>query len=192
MSMLKRSAFIYASGFVFGIIISSFLIAVYPYLYFAFIEFLRQKIISQSAMIKNITLMIIFNNIIAACIASFGGTAVSKVLNLFELETSKNKAIFYFLPVGILFVNGEVLGLLAVLYMEHVKMFLFGILPHGAFEIPAIILSGAIGLEITEETKGFGNNFQSELTKLARGKLLKFSIVAALIIIAGILEGRSF
>jgi uncharacterized membrane protein SpoIIM required for sporulation len=188
--MLKRSATIYLGGFLFGLVSSAIIIAVYPSLYNAFLEFLRRKVEAQSMMIENFTLMIIANNLIAASIASFGGVAVSKLVNLFDSKTAMNKAILYFLPVGILFVNGEVLGLLAALYMEHIPRLLSGIFPHGFFEIPAIILSGSIGLEISEESRESVEVFQNELSRLAKNKAWRFTVVAILIIIGGVLEGR--
>ncbi|MFQ5801194.1 MAG: stage II sporulation protein M, partial [Candidatus Hydrothermarchaeales archaeon] len=124
-----------------------------------------------------------------AAIASFGGTGVSKIVNIFDNEIARKKVILYFLPVGILFVNGGVLGFFAVLYKEHVYRYLAGIFPHGFFEIPAIILSGAIGLAISEETQGTGVDFQRDLNGVVKRKLSRFGIVVLLIIIGGLLEG---
>src|SRR3972149_9080726 len=112
--MLKKSLGIYTAGLVFGVFSSAVLIAVYPALYFAFLEFLRQKIESQSRLVENLSLMIILNNLLAAGIASFGGVGVSKIVNLFDSGIARRKALLSALPTGVLFVNGEVLGLLAV------------------------------------------------------------------------------
>jgi uncharacterized membrane protein SpoIIM required for sporulation len=189
--MLKRSATIYLGGFLFGLVSSVIIIAVYPSLYYAFLEFLRRKVEAQSTMIENFTLMIIANNLLAAGIASFGGVGVSKLVNIFDSKTAMNKAFLYFLPVGILFVNGEVLGLLAVLYMEHIPRLLSGIFPHGFFEIPAIILSGSIGLEISEEAQQNIEGFQNKLSRLVKNQAWRFAVVVVLIILGGILEGRA-
>lgn len=190
--MLKRSAAIYTGGFLFGLLSSALIIAVYPSLYYAFLEFLRRKFETQSTMIENFTLMIIVNNLLAASIASFGGVGVSKLVNIINSEAAKNRAVLYFLPVGILFVNGEVLGLLAALFIEHIPRFLSGIFPHGFFEIPAIIISGSIGLEISDEARRGVEGFQSELSRLAKNKAWRFAVVVVLIIVGGILEGRAF
>lgn len=189
MAIIKRSISIYAAGYVFGMVFSAVLILVYPPFYFAFLEFLRQKVAAQSKLIENLALMIIANNILAAGIASFGGTGVSKIVNIFDSEIARRKAVLYFLPLGILFVNGGVLGFFAVLYREHVFMYLSRIFPHGFFEIPAIILSGAIGLAISEESQGVGEDFQRDLNGVAKRKLSRFGIVVLLIIIGGLLEG---
>jgi uncharacterized membrane protein SpoIIM required for sporulation len=190
--MLKRSATLYSVGFLFGFFVSGVLVIIYPSLYSAFLEFLRQKAVAQSKVITNHSLMIILNNLVAAGLAAFGGVGVSKIVNLFDGEIAKNKTILYFLPGGILFVNGEVLGLLAVFYRQHVSQFLAGIFPHGFFEIPAIILSGAIGLDISEKSQRATGDFQENLTLQARGNIAKFALVVILIIIGGVLEGRAF
>ena len=180
--MLKKSLGIYTAGLVFGVLSSAVLIAVYPALYFAFLEFLRQKIESQSRLVENLSLMIILNNLLAAGIASFGGVGVSKIVNLFDRGIARRKALLSAIPTGVLFVNGEVLGLLAVLYRENISLYLYGIFPHGFFEIPAIILSGSIGLEISEES-------QDSLIAAARTKIRRFTAVVLLLIVGGVLEG---
>ncbi|MFQ5801218.1 MAG: hypothetical protein ACE5HH_05830, partial [Candidatus Hydrothermarchaeales archaeon] len=83
MAMIKRSVSIYAAGYVFGMVFSAVLILVYPPFYYAFLEFLRQKVVAQAKLIENLALMIIANNVLAAAIASFGGTGVSKIVNIF-------------------------------------------------------------------------------------------------------------
>ena len=55
---------------------------------------------------------------------------------------------FLFLPVLSLLVNGALLGVMASYYMSHgmsMLLFLAGILPHGVFELPALVLSIACG-----------------------------------------------
>lgn len=190
--MLKRSASIYTGGFVFGVVSSAVVISIYPSLYYAFLDLLRRKIVAQSQLIENLTLMIILNNLFAAGIASFGGVGVSKIVGIFDRELSKRKVFLYFLPVGILFVNGEVLGLFAVLFVEEFSRYLSGIFPHGFFEIPAIILSGSIGLEISEESQKGNPGFQDSLNRLVKRKIPKFALVAVLILIGGVLEGGRF
>ncbi len=57
---------------------------------------------------------------------------------------------FLFIPVLVLGVNAAVMGAVASMYrmagMSVVSMYLFGILPHGIFELPAILLSISMGL----------------------------------------------
>lgn len=54
---------------------------------------------------------------------------------------------FLFLPAAILLLNGGLLGVVLTLYGKSAwKVLLLGILPHGIFEIPAIMLGCAMGL----------------------------------------------
>ena len=57
---------------------------------------------------------------------------------------------FLFLPVFVLGVNAAVMGAVASMYrmtgMSVAGMYLFGILPHGIFELPAILLSISMGI----------------------------------------------
>lgn len=55
---------------------------------------------------------------------------------------------FLFLPVVSLLINGVLLGLMAALYLAGgaLPAYLAGILPHGIFELPALILSVSCGI----------------------------------------------
>lgn len=56
---------------------------------------------------------------------------------------------FLFLPAISLFTNGFILGILAAVYMmsgTSLLIYFAGLLPHGIFELPAIILSIACGI----------------------------------------------
>ena len=57
---------------------------------------------------------------------------------------------FLFLPAFILLANATIMGALSGVYalngMSVAKMYIFGIMPHGIFELPAIFLSIAMGL----------------------------------------------
>ena len=56
---------------------------------------------------------------------------------------------FLFLPLFSLFVNGSLLGMLAAIYRANgipLATFLAGILPHGIFELPALVFSITCGL----------------------------------------------
>lgn len=56
---------------------------------------------------------------------------------------------FLFLPVLSLLANGSLLGMLAVVYLSNdisLLAYLAGILPHGIFELPALVLSIACGV----------------------------------------------
>lgn len=56
---------------------------------------------------------------------------------------------FLFLPVLSLFVNGALVGLLGGWVLQNggsLSFYLAGILPHGVFELPALVLSAACGV----------------------------------------------
>lgn len=55
---------------------------------------------------------------------------------------------FLFLPVVSLLVNGVLLGLLAALYLAGGSLlaYLAGVLPHGIFELPSLVLSISCGM----------------------------------------------
>lgn len=59
---------------------------------------------------------------------------------------------FLFLPVVSLFMNAAVLGVLGAVYqyrgMSVAGMYLFGIMPHGLFEFPALLISMAMGIHL--------------------------------------------
>lgn len=58
--------------------------------------------------------------------------------------------LFGLFPLLVLFVNGEMLGIMIYLSREilSISEFLAAILPHGIIEIPVLIICGAIGLKI--------------------------------------------
>lgn len=56
---------------------------------------------------------------------------------------------FVFLPVVSLALNGAILGLFAAFYVNNgqsLLVYLMGILPHGVFELPALVLAMSCGL----------------------------------------------
>jgi len=98
--------------------------------------------------------------------------------------------IFALFPIFFLFSNGFILGMLYVLTQETLGTagYLAGILPHGVFEIPALILSGALGLRL-------GYAFVRFLRRRGdlRGEFLMslrtyFIVILPLLIIAAFIE----
>jgi len=99
-------------------------------------------------------------------------------------------------PVFILFLNGVVLGAFLVLYLtyynENVSAYISAIFPHAIFEIPGIMLSGAIGLTIA----GLGNldtaaELKNRMNDVATGTIRRYIFVIALLVVGGIIEGSS-
>jgi stage II sporulation protein M len=94
---------------------------------------------------------------------------------------------FGIFPMISLIVNGYVLGFVARLSTDQQGIFvLWRLLPHGIFELPAVLISIGIGLRLGTELiinrKKFGDKFFGAM----RVFLL---IILPLLIIAGIIEG---
>lgn len=218
--MIGKSAKIYLSGFLVGGVACYLLILIYPALYLAFIDWLRIKIEIQAALGRKVYLtfpmVIILNNVSASFLCSYGGYFLTKIYMLLGTGSSstllrrlsffdkrvdgipedrlKYYLSLYAFPVFILFLNGVVLGafllLFLVYYSQDVPGYIRALLPHGLFEIPGIIISGAIGLEIAE-LSAFkkGSGFRASLDEVAREKLLKYLLVIFLLTVGGVVEG---
>ena len=120
----------------------------------------------------SLTAIIFLNNLQAALLIFLGG-ATFGVLTLFILTT-----------------NGIVIGVVWHMMQDEggVVGFLVGILPHGIFEIPALLIAGGLGLllaeELYHELKGRGDAGQVA-QGLGRTFLL---IVIPLLAVAAIIE----
>jgi stage II sporulation protein M len=126
-------------------------------------------------------LRIILNNLLA-----------SGVVILFGL-------FFGLVPLYFLVSNGMLLGYIAANRSEGETMFhiLMGLLPHGIFEIPAIILASAVGLRLGFiMLESFGSLFNLERRKRYQMKLLAFikllipmlALITGLMLLAAIIE----
>lgn len=115
---------------------------------------------------------IFMNNVIVGIILFLGGVTLA------------------FVTFAIVFVNGWMIGAFYHLSYEEVglKEFLVAVLPHGIFELPAFVISGALGLMLANsiwmETKG-GEEAADIAVMLGR----KFMIlVIPLLLIAAVVE----
>jgi uncharacterized membrane protein SpoIIM required for sporulation/ABC-type transport system involved in multi-copper enzyme maturation permease subunit len=120
---------------------------------------------------------IFFNNIKATALMFLVGVASFGVLGI----------LFYLLNVGII---GGVLSLFAHLGVPPLLLFSAGILPHGMFELPALLLSGAAVLRmavalVTPQTgKSMGEIFISQVADWAKvfiGIIIPLLLMAALV-----------
>ena len=199
--MIKKSVGIYLAGFLSGTAFCFLLIQTFPEIYLAFINSLIRKVDVQVEFGKsihlNISAVIILNNISAAFITSYGGTLLSRVYMKLGGETMRAYRMFlYTFPIFILFLNGVVLCAFLVLYLtyynENVSAYISAIFPHAIFEIPGIMLSGAIGLTIA----GLGNldtaaELKNRMNDVATGTIRRYIFVIALLVVGGIIEGSS-
>jgi len=99
--------------------------------------------------------------------------------------------LFGIAPVLFLFGNGFVLGVLfAVAYAEH-SLFLaiLGILPHGIFEISAILIAGAIGINLGMALiKKIMHKEISLRTELSTGLKFFLKVIFPLLLFAAVIE----
>lgn len=197
--MIRKSAKIYLAGFLVGTVFCFLLIRTFPEVYLAFIKLLLGKIAAQVEAGKsfhlNVSAVIILNNVSASFIMSYGGTFLSRIYMTIGGGTMRAYQMFlYTFPVFVLFLNGFVLGAFLLLYLtyfsESVFKYLSALFPHGIFEIPGIILSGAIGLEIAELGKlKTAQELKNRINGAAGGTLRRYFVVVALLVIGGIIEG---
>lgn len=98
-------------------------------------------------------------------------------------------------PIFGLIINGGLVGAVSTLITTDGTISLFGfyvvgILPHGIFEIPAILLSGAIGLKISAEliSPPLGQTRKHRLKKNYQAALWSLPVIILLLSIAAIVE----
>lgn len=96
------------------------------------------------------------------------------------------------IPIGIIIVNGYVLGFVANKAVDGEGILvLWKLFPHGIFEIPAVMISIGLGLRLgmfllVYHKKGKGKEFFKQIINSLR---VFFLIVIPLLVIAGIIEG---
>ncbi|MBQ3964719.1 MAG: stage II sporulation protein M [Firmicutes bacterium] len=103
---------------------------------------------------------------------------------------------FLFIPVLVLGVNAAVMGAVASMYrmagMSVVSMYLFGILPHGIFELPAILLSISMGLYLCYclVKRICEGRYNRGIVKEALGNMLRtlLTLIIPLLAIAAVIE----
>ncbi|MEG0330379.1 MAG: stage II sporulation protein M [Longicatena sp.] len=101
---------------------------------------------------------------------------------------------FVFIPAFTAILNGGVIGVLfgsISITTTSIPFLLAGLLPHGIFEIPAMILSVSLGIYICKETTLFilGKQKHFKLKSLAFNILRIYGfIIVPLLIIAGLIE----
>lgn len=121
-----------------------------------------------------LTRFIIFNNIKSAFFAMIFGIALGIV------------------PIAVAVVNAYVLGFVSAKSVEFGGfLVLLRLVPHGIFEIPAIIISIALGLKLGMFLFIYkGKNKKTEFWKWFKDSLRVFVfIIIPLLVIAGIIEG---
>ncbi len=197
--MIIKSAKIYLIGFIAGTAFCFLLIRTFPEIYLAFIKLLIGKMEAQIGFGRSfhlsISTVIILNNVSASFIMSYGGTLLSRIYMTIRSGTMKTYYLFlHVFPVFILFLNGFVLGAFLLLYLtyysERVFEFLSALFPHGVFEIPGIILAGAIGLKIAELGRlDAVPELKSRMNNVMKGTFGRYLVAVILLVVGGIVEG---
>ena len=199
--MIVKSAKIYLFGFITGTVFCFLLFHTFPQVYLALINLLIRKIEAGVAFGRafhlNFSAVIILNNFSASFIMAYGGSVLLRIRMAVNGGTMKAYyLLLHTFPVVILFLNGFVLGAFLILYLlyyhERMLDFLTALLPHGTFEIPGIILSGAIGLKIAELGKMDSvSKLKNRMRDETMGTLRMYLAAVLLLVIGGIIEGSS-
>lgn len=149
---------------------------VFPQLFEKQVLELIKQLIEQTKGLGGVELIkfIIYNNIKSAFIGLIFGV------------------FFAFVPIGILLVNGYVIGFVARKTVELKNIFiLWKLFPHGIFEIPAILISIATGIRLGMFLFVYhGRNKGKEFWKWVKDAIRVFIfVIIPLLVIAGIIEG---
>lgn len=130
--------------------------------------------------INSATFRIILNNLAAASITALGPYGLGRFLKI-NRSDPEGMTFLYMTPTLILFLNGFSAGYFTGSLIGQFTPLLIAqsILPHGVLEIPAIIISGAIGFTNVEELDNqrlFGKKF--------------LPLILILILVGGYVEGN--
>lgn len=207
--MILRSLRTFSLGLLFGFLLGLGVKFLLPGLYDYFLFLLEKKTRVQSSAVGSYSMAILLNNAFASFLCAYGGYFITRLFLLFNSSSSPflrklslldkriaflhEAALKYYLslhslPFFILFFNGFVLGTLFVLYSSRPMEYFHGLLPHGLFEIPAILLAGSIGYSVGEAVFSKSMDLKNALTIRVKKQMPKFLIVLGLIIIAAFLE----
>lgn len=94
-------------------------------------------------------------------------------------------------PILVLTINGGLIGLVAALasHAGQLKPLVFGVVPHGLFEIPAIIIASAFGMKLglgwVGAKNGRGSYFRATLKQVIT---VVWPLVTLLLIAAAVIE----
>lgn len=96
--------------------------------------------------------------------------------------------LYRYLPLIIVFYNGLIVGLVAVGMLVlglPVLLLLGSILPHGIFEIPAMLIAGALGIHLSYMAKGEGVKGRLRALTQSQNAIL---LILVLLFIAALIE----
>lgn len=98
--------------------------------------------------------------------------------------------LFGIAPIFFTALNGFLIGMVAFLIQENHSWstFLLGILPHGIFEIPALIIGSAIGLRLGFSLFKFIRKKGELKTELKKAFLFSFRFLLSILLFAAFIE----
>ncbi len=209
---MLRGLRIYAAGFVLGALSSIALFFLARDLYLSLLRLLAAKAGAQTAAAGSLPLMIILNNLLASFIGAYLGYLLARLFLYTDPPPSQASARLlkaldgrlaeispqglrfylplYLLPLFSLLFNGFILGGFLGLYISDLGQYAARLYPHAILEIPAIVLSGSIGLALAEENVGALEDpgLRAALDREAIGTLPRYLLASAMLMAAGLLE----
>ena len=210
MQSILKSIKIFIYGALAGVALSLLIGIVAPELKSLILLLLRAKIEAQESLVRDVGVAILLNNLFASLLCSYGGFFTTKAflrlgsgsdarlrilrrldprLRHVKEESLKFYLSLFIFPVFILFLNGAVLGFLFGFYTDSPGEYLQRLYPHVIAELPAIILSGSIGLRIAGALLPWLNtNFEKMLTIEVKESLRVYTLVLGLLFIGAYLE----
>jgi len=95
-------------------------------------------------------------------------------------------------PLIFLMVNGIVLGIVlhVAIQSKGLSAFMLAVVPHGLFELPAVLLGTSIGFMLGVRTikRVFGNGDKTMVRELARGLRFFLTVIVPLLLFAAFVE----
>jgi len=182
---MKKSVKLFIFGFLLGIVLSF----IFPSLYNLIFGALQERMEAQSKIVSNPFIGILLNNITASFITAYGGVFLTRLFLFLKSDEKSLKYSLFLFPYSVLLLNGFILGVF--FNALGIEKFIRGLLPHGVLEIPAILLSGSIGIEIGEKSLKYIENREKLREKIifnAKKSIKNYFIVILLLLIAGFLE----
>lgn len=153
---------------------------------------------------------IFINNLLASLLCSYGGVLNTAIfirlksksdprlralakLDKRVLKVSEERLRFYLslftIPVFILLFTGLTLGFISGFYTGSPGLFVLRLYPHGIAELPAIVISGSVGLSIAESAlREMNRNFSKAMLREAKHSLKFYAVVPPLLALAAYLE----
>lgn len=210
MQSILKSIKIFIYGALAGVALSLLIGIVAPELKSLILLLLRAKIEAQESLVRDVGVAILLNNLFASLLCSYGGFFTTKAflrlgsgsdarlrilrrldprLRHVKEESLKFYLSLFIFPVFILFLNGAVLGFLFGFFIHSPAEYFARLNSHGITELPAIILSGSIGLRIGERMlPRLNTDFEKELTVEVKQSLKIYVYVIILLAVSAYLE----